>query len=385
MMTSIRTLCFLLCLAIPLTCVIGCGCQPTAEEPETPAPTPEPDHDRGYYLDMDMDSQGRVWLAFQDALDTGNALVAARGSGDPIEFSYFSVDGHGEVVNGILQGAYDAGNYSTIAVDASDRAHVAHWNKDTDQLMYAVLSGESFAPATVGDGGRFASIGIIDGTSPIVSYYNGHELKVSVKENAWSHEVVDEGTAPEVPEGEPEILPDVGRYSDLMVASDGTVYVAYYDAANGDLLVASGGPGDWTIETWYAEGDVGAWPSLSEHGGDIWVAFQDLDNRDLLVGRRVADALDVTVVDDSGFVGADGSVAWVGDTMAVMYHDGVNNDAKLAVNDGTDWTITTHMADGAVGFFNTILPAASGDLNWSCFNHTSTDIVFQRFSLPASE
>lgn len=384
-MTSIRTFWFLLCLAVPLATLTACGCNDDPDEPVTPEPTPEPDHDRGYYLDMDMDSQGRVWLSYQDRLDTGHALVAARGSGDPMEFTYFSVDGHGEVVNGILQGAYDAGNYSSIAVDASDRAHVAHWNKDSGQLMYAVSSGDSFAPATVGDGGQFASIGIINGTDPIIAYYTGSQLKVSHKVNAWVHELVDEGTAPEVPEGEPEIDADVGSYADLLVAADGTVYVAYYDVANGDLKVASGGPDDWTVETWYDEGDVGAWPSLSEHGGEIWVAFQDNDNRDLLVGRRVADALEVEVVDDAGFVGADGSVAWVGDTMAVMYHDGVNNDAKLALNDGTGWTVTTHMADGAVGFFNTILPAATGDLNWSCFNHTSTEIVFQRFALPAAE
>ncbi len=384
-MTSIRTFCFLVCLALPLTTLVACGCNDDPDEVPTPEPTPEPDHDRGYYLDMDIDSQGRVWLSFQDALDTGNALVAARGAGDPLEFTYFSVDGHGEVVNGILQGAYDAGNYSTIAVDASDRAHVAHWNKDTGQLMYAASSGDSFTTATVGDGGQFASIGVMDGTTPIVSYYWNGNLKVSHLLNAWVHELVDEGTAPEVPEGEPEIGADVGQYSDLLVASDGTVYVAYYDAANGDLKVASGGPDDWTVETWYSEGDVGAWPSLSEHGSDIWVAFQDVENRDLLVGRRVADGLEVEVVDDAGFVGADSSIAWVGDTMAVMYHDGVNNDAKLAVNDGGGWSITTHMADGAVGFFNTILPAANGDLSWSCFNHTSTEIVYQRFALPADE
>ena len=384
-MTSIRTLWLLLCLAVPLTLLSACGCQPPPEEVPTPAPTPEPDHDRGYYLDMDIDSQGRVWLAYQDALATGEALVAARGSGDPIAFEYFSVDGHGEVVNGILTGAYHAGNYASIVVDSSDRPHIAHWNKDADTLHYAVLSGDAFAPALVAEGGQFTSIGVMGGSTPIISYYDAGALKVAVKDGSWSWELVDEGTAPEVPDGEPAIDADVGRYSDLMVAADGTVYIAYYDAANQDLVVASGGPGDWTIETWYAEGDVGAWPDLSEHDGDIWVTFQDVGNHDLVVGRRVADGLEVTVVDDNSFVGADSSITWVGDTAAIMYHDGVNNDAKLAIDDGSGWSLSTHMADGAVGFYNTVLPAANGDLNWSCFNHTSTEFVFQRFSLPAPE
>jgi hypothetical protein len=384
-MTSIRSLCLLLCLAIPLASLTACSCVEEPEEVPTPTPAPEVDHDRGYYLDMDMDSQGRVWLAYQDALDTGEALVASRGSGDPIEFEFWSVDGHGEVVNGILTGAYHAGNYASIAVDGSDRPHIAHWNRDADTLQYATLSGESFTTGLVAEGGRFASIGIKDGSTPIISFYDGGKLKVAVNDGSWGSEVVDEGTAPEVPEGEPAIDADVGQYSDLMVASSGTVYVAYYDAANGDLVVASGGPGAWTVETWASEGNVGAWPTLSEHAGEIWVAYQDLDNHDLVLGHRVGDTLETEIVDDGAFVGADSSIAWVGDTAAIMYHDGVNNDAKLAYNDGAGWVLSTHMADGAVGFFNTVMPAANGDLNWSCFNHTSTDFVFQRFSLPAAE
>ena len=38
------------------------------------------------------------------------------------------------------------------------------------------------------------------------------------------------------------------------------------------------------------------------------------------------------------------------------------------------------MAQGAVGFYNSLALSASGELVWSGFNHTTTDIVVQRFS-----
>jgi hypothetical protein len=378
-MKTLRSLLQLLCLVLPLVVVAGCSCQGDDDDSATPAPEPEVEHDWGYYVDMDIDSQGRVWLAYQEADD--KSLVAARGTGDPVEFEHWTVDGHGEVVNGILMGAFDAGNYASIAVDGNDAPHIAHWDADADKLKYSTRAGDAWENGTIDDGGRFASLGIVDGNAPIVSYYAGGKLKVAVWLGAgWSHEVVDEGTAPEVPEGDPEIEADVGQYSNLLVASDGTVYVAYYDLANGDLKVARGGPDAWTIETWASEGDVGAWPNMTEHDGAIWVAFQDVENKDLLLGRWLGAELVVELVDDSDFVGADSAMAWVGETKAIMYHDGVHNDAKLALDDGGGWVVTTHMADGAVGFFNNLAATSTGDLQWACFDHTRSEIVFQRFT-----
>lgn len=356
----------------------GCGCnEPVEPEPTpTPEPTPEPQYNRGYYLDMDLDSQGRVWLAYQDRDTT--SLMAARGTGSPVEFEHFQVEGQGEVIGGLLTGNFDGGNYATIAVDSSDRPHVAHWDREDDRLRYAVRAGGAWDTTNAAtSGGQFASLDLVGGTDPIISYYDGGELAVAWKTgDSWDDEVVDAGEP-----GPEEIPADVGKYSDLMVASDGTVWIAYYDQANGDLKVASGGPGSWTVQVWLAEGDVGQWPTLSEHGGDVYVAFLDVENKDLVFGRWTGAALETEIVDDGDFVGADSAVAWIGETAAIMYHDGVDNNAKLAVDDGAGWVVSTHMADGAVGFYNSLLGSESGQLTWACFDHTTTDIVFQRFSL----
>lgn len=379
--TLLRTLLTLL-LAAALPLLGGCTCGDTGGEPPTPEPpTPAPTYNRGFYIDMDLDSQDRVWLAYQNAETT--SLEVARGGGDPLEWTRWTVDGQGEVVSGLLTGDYNAANYASIGVDSSDIPHVAHWDKDGDRLRWATKSGDEWNKATIdNEGGRFASLGILDGTDPIVSYYSGGELKVGVRFNgAWTTETVDEGVDFDPGNGGDPVAADVGQYSNLLVASDDTVYIAYYDAANGDLKVAHGIPGNWNVAVWASEGNVGEWPSLSEHDGSIWVSFLDAGEKDLVFGRWTGTALEAEVVDDADFVGADSAHAWVGDSVAVMYHDGVNNDAKIAVQTDGDWTVETHMNAGAVGFFNSLETDGQGRLNWAGFNHTSTDIIFQRFEL----
>ncbi|MCP4867642.1 MAG: hypothetical protein GY898_02860 [Proteobacteria bacterium] len=380
-MLHIRHL-FLTLTAASALALTGCGCNepPPEEEPPSEAPTPEPQYNRGYYLDMDLDSQGRIWLAFQDRDNT--ALTLARGTGSPVELEVFAVEGQGEVISGLLTGNFDGGNYATVAVDSNDVPHAAHYDRENDRLRYAVKAGDEWDTANVANGtGQFASLGLIGGSDPIIAHYDGEALQVSwLDGGSWSTEEVDAGT-PGAGDDDDAPEANAGKYSDLMVASDGTVYIAYLDVTNGDLKVASGGPGAWNVAAWHSEGSVGAWPSLAENNGTIYVAFQDLENHDLVLGTWTGSALDVEIVDEGDFVGADSAIAWSGETMVIAYHDGVNNDALLATNDGSGWVLGTQMADGAVGFYNSLAGSDGGQLTWSCFDHTTTDIQIQRFSL----
>lgn len=361
-----------------LLLVAGCECsdQTVAAPPEDP--TPAPSYNRGFFVDMALDSTGQPWLAYQDRDTT--ALSVAKGSGDPVTFSHETVDGEGEVQGGLLIGNFDGGYYSTIALDAGDVPHVAHWDKEGGRLRYATDSGEGWELTTVDTGnvGQFASIGVRQG-DPIIAYYDygAGSLKVAyVSEGAWSTEVVDAGDG--------STTSRCGKYADLLVGDNGTVHIAYQDEAAGVLRVASGTPGNWIAQTWYSteEGSTGAWPNLSEQGGSLYVSFQDLNPGALLFGRWTGAELDATVVHAGEFIGADSATAWSGDSPTIMYHDGVNNDALLAVNSGTGWNHMIHREDGAHGFHNSLMVGNNGQLNWAAFNHTTTDIEFQRFSLP---
>ena len=108
----------------------SCECSDQTVSEPTPDPTPAPSYNRGFYLDMALDSAGNPWLAYQERDTT--ALYVARGSGDPVAFTHESVDGEGEVQGGLLIGNFDSGYYATIALDAGNIPHVAHWDKDGD-------------------------------------------------------------------------------------------------------------------------------------------------------------------------------------------------------------------------------------------------------------
>jgi hypothetical protein len=352
----------------------ACNCEDTGEEPPTPEPpTPEPSYNRGFYLDMSLDSQDRIWLAYQNADST--SLEVAQGSGDPLEWTRWTVDGAGEVIGGLLTGNYNGGNYASIAIDEGGMPHAVHWDKDENRLRWATLSDDEWTTFTVDEsGGQFASLGIYNGTDPIVSYHAGGALKVAVRSNgAWTSETVDSGEATE------EAAADVGQYSDLLVAADGTVYIAYYDSAAGDLKMAHGIPGNWNLAVWASEGDVGQWPALSEEAGSIYVSYLDAGNKNLMFGHWTGTSLNSVVIDDGDFVGADSAHSWSGGSATIMYHDGVNNDAKIATQVDGAWTVETHMNAGAVGFFNSLATDSEGKLVWSTFNHTTTDIIVQRF------
>ncbi len=361
-----------------LLIMAACECSDQTVAAPPTDPTPAPSYNRGFYVDMALDSAGNPWLAYQDRDTT--ALAVARGSGDPISFSHQNVDGEGEVQGGLLIGHFDGGYYASIALDAGDVPHIAHWDKDGGRLRYATDSGEGWELTTIDTGtvGQFASIGVRQG-EPIIAYYDygAGVLKVAHhNEGAWSTEVVDEGDG--------TTTSSCGKYASLLVGDNSTVHIAYQDEAAGELRVASGTPGNWIVQTWYSvtEGATGAWPDLTQHGGSLYASFQDQSTGGLMFGRWTGSELDASMVHAGEFIGADSATAWVGENPVIMYHDGVNNDALLAVSGSSGWTHAVHMGDGAHGFHNSLLVGSNGQLNWAGFNHSTTDIEFQRFSLP---
>ena len=68
---------------------------------------------------------------------------------------------------------------------------------------------------------------------------------------------------------------DVGRYSSIAVAEDGTVYVSYWDATNQALKLAWRDPdsGSWTVHTVDDEADAGRYSSIALRGPIPFVAY----------------------------------------------------------------------------------------------------------------
>jgi len=366
----------------------GCG-EPIDDGPDlTPAPddddTEAPQYNRGYYLDMALDSEDRPWLAFREA--EFGYLQVARGTGDPAVFdTVWDVDGQPDTSGPIPSGGFQGGYYASIAIDDSNAPHVAHWNQEDGGLRYATLVGDTWEAEDVetGEVGQFTDIILVDNL-PFISYYDygSGALRVARKTSTgWQSEEVDAGdVGADAVEAGLE-APDVGLYTNLFEDASGQIWLAYYDRANGDLKVARGGFGSWSVVATLGAGeDTGAWPTLTEGGGEVYVAFQNLTTHNLWWGEL--SSVSAEAIDEGTFTGADSSIVWVDGNAVIVYQDSQNNDAKIAIQDGAGgWTLSTHMADGAVGFHNSVEVDSGGRLNWACFDHTRTDFVFQRFAL----
>lgn len=397
-----RYLSIVLSLALVSTAGLQVGCEGCKDEPQPDDDVSEDDDSatdddddttevdqtfRGLWASMEISSAGEVLIAFYD-VDEGAVGLARSGDGGT-SFSNEQVDGYTYTTDaGLPVNPGDRGMYVDMVLDSSDTPHLAYRDRDETSLMYATRDGEEWSTAVVdggtgsADAGTFNSIALDDAGHPGIAFYDVKEkaLKFALKDGSWADEIVDEGElltdglALELDE------PDVGTYTHLLF-QDGAWWIAYYDVANGNLKLAHGTPGAWTIETLAGDGtgDVGAWPYLHPAGapGVFWIALHDVTNQDLVLGRYEAGVLATQIVDDGAYVGADSVIAEVGGTIRIHYFDGYNNDVKQAIDNGDGtWTLSTLVSDGAVGYSNN-LQFHGGQMYICSFDYTTGDFHFE--------
>ncbi len=130
----------------------------------------------------------------------------------------------------------------------------------------------------------------------------------------------------------------VGRYSSMVIGTDGFPLISYYDVTNGDLKVAHctnvGCTGNATTSVIDAAGDVGQFSALAIGADGIGViAYYDATNGDLKTARCTATACTNStkaVFDGAGQVGQFVAVAVGADNIpAITYFDVTNNRLKF--------------------------------------------------------
>ena len=120
---------------------------------------------------------------------------------------------------------------SALALDSGGAAHVAYQESISNTLKYAILDQGSWITETITgmltDG--FISL-MLDATDvPYIAYHSLPEADLVLThriESGWMHEIV-------------ESTGDVGKFTSLVLAEDGSIYISYYDATNSDLRLAS--------------------------------------------------------------------------------------------------------------------------------------------------
>jgi len=369
----------------------GCGCRDDPVRPIEDVPTEDP-NDIGQWLSMDTMPDGSPAVSFYD--NTKGALAFAIGTvkdGKAI-WDREEVDGYpGQ--DGLDPG--DRGRYTSLALQEDGVAWITYYDSTNGALRYARrdadgewetgIAGTGSGPSP--DVGKFSSVALnVDG-NPVVAFYDVGDAELrfsSWNGTGFSTEVVDEGTdfAPVDTGGSAEAAEaDVGRYANL-VSHGGVEYIAYYDAANGQLKLASGSGSGWSVETvddgTETGSKVGAWPDIHFDGGRMVIAYQDVGNGDLRLAQgNPGGNWTLETIDSGSNMGADAAVYLDGEVPVVYYFDGYNNDIRKATREGNAWSTETVDGDSAALGFHIETATNGTDRFVACYDYTNRKIWFQ--------
>ena len=382
----------LFALTAGLLCA-GCQCQNTPSD-DTGAPE-VPERDRGQWLSMGVLSDGSPVAAYYDRGEDGLGVAFGRMADGAVTWTYEEVDGFKDNT-GLDTGS--RGTWASLAVAPGDILWVAYYDATNLALRYArrhvAASGAVPEPAPVWttgvadtgggahpDAGRWASMALDPSGRPVIAHYDAGQGELRVVRwdgSAFGGAVSVQGEEYHLDDtGGGQTKPaDIGSFADLAIGSDGTEYVAFYDAAWSRLQLAVGGASGFTVHTVDEDGDVGQWPSvLVQEDGTLRIAYHDVGNQDLKIATGTPGHFEIGVVDDGPYAGADSEIFKNGDMLSVLYFDGQNDDLKLATLAGGSWSSSTIAgSDGTgLGFHNNVI-LSNGSYYAGCYDYTHRSI-----------
>lgn len=214
----------------------------------TLAPLPDGE-DRGNGLDIALDLSDNPWIVYRNGATQAVEVVLRSAGAWLVE----RVDTEG-----------NTGFWPRIAADLGGRMHVIYHNASEGSLRYAKFVGPGQWDLTTiepgGSGtvaGTWTALGLRPGFSgdlalafPRAAYVFQDAFTYTLKyaepdtTGVWTAEFVDEGIFG-------------GTDSCMVVADDGTVYLAFLDNLNLDLRIARRRGGSWQVWTQDAAGAVG--------------------------------------------------------------------------------------------------------------------------------
>lgn len=212
--------------------------------------------DVGQYTSISVDSKKYSHIAYYDATkgDLKYICWTDKGWSTPV----------------VIDSAGDVGQYASLKVDSADGIHIAYYDAANGNLKYLYKSAAgnwstSLVIDSAGDVGQYASLDTDSLNYPHIAYYdtvNGDLKYVHKTDAGWSIPVIIDSSD------------DVGQYASLKMYTQpndarydyfDAVFIAYYDAANGDAKFIHKKVGsDWSApEIAASEGDAGRYLSLN--------------------------------------------------------------------------------------------------------------------------
>lgn len=339
-------------------------------------------HDLGAWLSMEVGPDGNPAISAYDRTSDALAYAVGTVSGGSVTWAWEAVDSYPDE-NGLNPG--DAGKYTSLAFDPAGEPWISYQDSSNGALKVAHKTGGAWEVGIAdtgggsrSDAGYWSTMAIDAAGHPLVAHYDNGQGTLRVARwngTSWTREATLEGLAGTAEDGS-TVEANIGKYAKLYV-NGGTEYLAFYDAANGDLALAtSTGGGAWDVGLVTTEGDVGAWPDIAVDGGTVYIAFQDVGNQDLKLATGSPGSWGVQTVDAGSFAGADGAVFVKDGAPHIAYFDGVENDLRLATPNGSSWSLSPLAGTGAaVGYHNEVA-SVGGTVYAACYDYTNRNVWF---------
>jgi len=247
--------------------------------------------DVGKYSSIVIDSSNDIHISYYDETNDDLKYALGVGSGVSITWSISTVDSVGDV-----------GDYSSIAVNSSNNAHITYLDVSNENLKYAYYNGNSWINSTINSGGRVAhqtSITIDSSDNIHVSYFDNQNNNLNYAYfggSSWTTRTIDTG-------GGTGSSTAVGFHSSIAVETNGRAYISYQDITNSDLKYAFYDGNQWSSTTVESNGFVGAHTSIGiDSNEEIHISYQDGSNNVLKYAKTSRDYLS-----DSSGNGHDGT------------------------------------------------------------------------------
>lgn len=273
-----------------------------------PAREPDPDRDAGRYASLQIDDEGRPHIAYLD-----------ESTPDEIALRYAYFDGMRWNTEAIDGGA--VGSWLSLALDEGGSPLVSYYDHVDDALRVARRSLGAWEVESVAIGGRYTGLSASEGRVDVVHYdYTAEAIFHSAfdGERWFTRPVSDVG--------------DSGKYASLARASDGALYVSFYQGNPSQLVFGEAHEDGWRLETVHEGPSLGQYTSLAlDAAGAPCIAYYDAYQARLLFAHQTLDGWVRDVVDEDGDVGRFASLAFRGSTPIIAYYDASNEDLRVAL------------------------------------------------------
>ena len=280
-----------------------------------------PEEERFYFSLVDEEGEVGAFAALALYPD-GRPGVAYLDEGEQhLKYAYLDSDGVWQTSRDGIDITSAVGYESSLAIDESGTPHIVYRDASYNTLRYAyfyedlwkleiVDSGSDFIDQIpeaercpepqrdiVGLGVGFDTSLVIQGTTPVVTYYDADcgSLRLGRRsQTGWSLQVIDGWSREDYVAPSPEPRTSVGRFSSIAINPLGDLALAYYDGTLGSLKFSREG----TIENVDRglrdaippeKHVVGQIPKLA-YSKDWVIAHLDATSRKVILSERVDDS-----------------------------------------------------------------------------------------------